>query len=133
MGLFAFLRLEHLLIKPRRSYQKTTNSKHWLYKYPNLYKNRKAARTDEFWVSDITYIDTVEKTGYLSLVTDAFSRKIIGYHLHESLHTDGASIALKMAIKGRTTIHECQPILGLVKNHHPAFLHHTSLGLGRLS
>jgi putative transposase len=105
-GLFAFLRSEHLLIKQRRSYQKTTNSKHWLHKYPNLYKNRKAARTDEFWVSDITYIDTAEKTGYLSLVTDAFSRKIVGYHLHESLHTDGVSAALKMAIKGRITTQE---------------------------
>lgn len=102
-GLFAFLRSEHLLIKPKRSYQKTTNSKHWLHKYPNLYKNQKAVRKDEFWVSDITYIDTVERTGYLSLVTDAFSRKIVGYHLHESLHTDGVLMALKMAIKGRKT------------------------------
>lgn len=100
-GLFAFLRSEHLLVKPKRCYQKTTDSKHWLHKYPNLYKNRKAVRADEFWVSDITYIDTVEKTGYLSLVTDVFSRKIVGYHLHESLHTDGVSAALKMAIKGR--------------------------------
>ena len=102
-GLFDFLRSEHLLIKPKRSYQKTTNSKHWLHKYPNLYKNRKAVRPDEFWVSDITYIDTIEKTGYLSLVTDVYSRKIVGYHLHESLHTDGVSTALKMAIKGRKT------------------------------
>jgi len=100
-GLFAFLRSEHLLIKPRRCYQKTTNSRHWLHKYPNLYKNQKAVRADEFRVSDITYIDTIEKTGYLSLVTDAFSRKIVGYHLHESLHTDGVSAALKMALKGR--------------------------------
>lgn len=100
-GLFAFLRSEHLLIKPKRCYQKTTNSKHWLHKYPNLYKNQKAVRVDEFWVSDITYIDTAEKTGYLSLVTDVFSRKIVGYHLHESLHTDGVLAALKMALKGR--------------------------------
>lgn len=101
--LFSFLRSEHLLVKVKRSYQKTTNSKHWLHKYPNLYKNQKACRIDQFWVSDITYIDTKEKTGYLSLITDAFSRKIVGYHLHESLHTDGVAFALKMAIKDRTT------------------------------
>lgn len=103
--LFAFLRSEHLLIKPKRSYHKTTNSKHWLHKYPNLLKERKPEYPNQIWVSDITYIDTVEKTAYLSLITDAFSRKIVGYHLHESLHTDGVAAALQMAIKGRTTNH----------------------------
>lgn len=102
-GLFSFLRSEHLLIKPKRSYHKTTNSKHWLHKYPNLLKNVKAQQINEVWVSDITYIDTREKTVYLSLVTDAFSRKIVGHHLHETLHTDGVEQALKDAIKSRNT------------------------------
>jgi transposase InsO family protein len=103
--LFAFLRSEHLLVKPKRSYHKTTNSKHWLHKYPNLLKNRKPEGVDQIWVSDITYIDTIEKTAYLSLITDAYSRKIVGYHLHESLHTDGVAAALQMAVKGRARIH----------------------------
>lgn len=98
-ALFDFLRSEHLLIKPKRSYHKTTNSKHWLHKYPNLLKDKKAVKPNEIWVSDITYIDTVEQTTYLSLVTDAYSRKIVGYHLHESLHTDGVAGALQMALK----------------------------------
>jgi putative transposase len=98
-ALFDFLRSEHLLVKPKRSYHKTTNSKHWLHKYPNLLKGRKATRPNEIWVSDITYIDTAEQTSYLSLITDAYSRKIVGYHLHESLHTDGVAGALQMALK----------------------------------
>ncbi len=98
-ALFAFLRSEHLLIKPKRSYHKTTNSKHWLRKYPNLLKTKKASRPNEIWVSDITYLDTGAGTTYLSLITDAYSRKIVGYHLHPSLHTEGVAAALRMALK----------------------------------
>lgn len=99
-AMFAFLRSEHMLIKPKRSYHKTTNSKHWLHKYPNLLKDRKpATRPNEVWVSDITYIDTKAETAYLSLITDTYSRKIVGYHLHDSLHTDGVAAAMQMAVK----------------------------------
>lgn len=98
-ALFAFLRSEHMLIKPKHSYHKTTNSKHWLHKYPNLLKDKKAIRPNEVWVSDITYIDTKVETAYLSLITDAYSRKIVGYHLHDSLHTDGVAAAMEMAVK----------------------------------
>jgi putative transposase len=98
-ALFAFLRSEHLLIKPKRSYHKTTNSKHWLRKYPNLLKTKKASRPNEIWVSDITYLDTGAGTTYLSLITDAYSRKIVGHHLHPSLHTEGVAAALRMALK----------------------------------
>lgn len=98
-GLFAFLRSEHMLIQKYRSYHKTTNSKHWLHKHPNLLGNRRLSRPNEIWVSDITYIETKEKVSYLSLLTDAYSRKIVGHHLHGSLHTDGVAAALKKAIK----------------------------------
>ncbi len=98
-GLFAFLRSEHMLIRRHRSYHKTTNSKHWLHKHPNLLKNKRSSRPNEIWVSDITYIETKEKVSYLSLLTDAYSRKIVGHHLHESLHTDGVATALIKAIK----------------------------------
>ncbi|CDT00468.1 transposase [Sphingobacterium sp. PM2-P1-29] len=114
-ALFNFLRSEHLLIKPARSYTKTTNSKHWLHKYPNLLKEKKAVRAEEIWVSDITYIQTKEKTAYLSLVTDAWSRKIVGFHLHHDLSTDGVAKALKMAIKSRTS--------------HLPLIHHSDRGL----
>lgn len=98
-GLFAFLRSEHMLIRKHRSYHKTTNSKHWLHKHPNLLSSRKPSRSNEVWVSDITYIETKEKVSYLSLLTDVYSRKIVGHYLHDSLHTDGVATALKNAIK----------------------------------
>ncbi len=44
---------------------------------------------EQVWVADITYIETVQTIGYLSLITDAYSRRIMGHHLHPSLHTDG--------------------------------------------
>ena len=56
--LFNFLRAENLLIKPKRSYVKTTNSRHWMRKYPNLIKDMELSRPEQLWVSDITYIKT---------------------------------------------------------------------------
>mgnify|MGYP006391832399 FL=1 len=72
--LFNFLRAEHLLIKPKRSYVKTTNSKHWMKKYPNLIKNIEVTKPEQLWVSDITYIQTEQGHNYLSLITDAYSK-----------------------------------------------------------
>jgi putative transposase len=56
--LFDFLRAEHLLIRPKRSYVKTTNSKYWMKKYPNLLSAVQIERPEQVWVSDITYIKT---------------------------------------------------------------------------
>ncbi len=100
-GLFSFLAAEHLLVKPKKSYTKTTQSKHWLHKHPNLIKDLELTAKEQLWVADITYIDTKESTTYLSLITDAYSRKIVGHHLHENLHTDGVEKALTMALKGK--------------------------------
>lgn len=102
-ALFDFLRSEHLLINPKKSYTKTTWSKHWLRKYPNLYKDIRATRSEQVWVSDITYIGTRRGNTYLSLVTDAYSRKIVGHYLSPDLRTEGVSKALEMAIKKRKT------------------------------
>lgn len=99
--LFNFLRAEHLLIVPKRSYIKTTNSKHWMKKYPNLLNNIKVDRPEQVWVSDITYIKTNQGYRYLSLVTDAYSKKIMGYQLSPNLSVDGPLKALIMAIKAR--------------------------------
>jgi len=100
---FALLRREHLLIRPKKNYTKTTNSKHWLKKHPNLLKEFKAQQPEEVFVSDITYVKTSKKTYYLSLITDSFSRKIVGHNLGYDLSAEGASKALDMAIKGRKT------------------------------
>lgn len=103
-GLFDGLRRAHMLVRPKKSYRKTTNSRHWLHKHPNLIKNApKPSKAEQLWVADVTYIDTVETTGYLSLVTDAHSRKIVGHHLHPNLHTKGVVQALQMALRQRKT------------------------------
>jgi len=102
-GLFDFLRSEHLLVKPRKSYTKTTMSKHWLHKHPNLLKTITPVRCEQVWVSDITYVPTRQGNTYLSLITDAYSRKIVGYHLSEDMKTESVAKALKMATKNRKT------------------------------
>jgi putative transposase len=99
--LFSFLRAEQLLIKPKRSYVKTTNSKHWMKKYPNLIENIEIRRPEQIWVSDITYIKTSNGHQYLSLVTDAYSKKIMGYALLDNLTLAGPLSALKMALANR--------------------------------
>lgn len=103
-ALFDFLRSENLLVKPRKSYTKTTWSKHWLHKHPNLLKSVKACRAEQIWVSDITHIATRAGNTYLSLITDAFSRKIVGYHLSNDLRTEGVAQALKSAVSKRGTM-----------------------------
>ncbi len=106
-GLFDLLRAARLLVPTKRAYHKTTDSHHRFRKHPNLLKDGPqkviATRPEEVWVADITYIPTREKFAYLSLVTDAYSRRIMGYHVHGSLQTEEVSRALKMAIKGRRT------------------------------
>jgi len=105
-GLFTYLRHQHMLIKPLRNYHKTTQSKHWLRKHSNLIQGYRPERIEQLWVADITYIETKERIAYLSLITDAYSRKIVGHHLHESLHTEGVIQAYKMALKGRKYNHK---------------------------
>jgi putative transposase len=100
-ALFEHLRAEHLLIRPKRNYTKTTNSKHWLKKHPNLLAGRKVGRPEEVFVSDITYVKSRERTHYLALVTDAYSRKIMGYHLSDDLSAENIVQALKMAVSNR--------------------------------
>ena len=102
-ALFDYLRAENLLIKPQKSYTKTTQSKHWLHKHPNLLQGIKPQRAEQVFVSDITYIKTRERIHYLSLITDAFSRKIMGYQLSDNLNTENMLSALKMAVRNRKT------------------------------
>jgi len=103
--LFDLLRENDLLIvKRKRSQPQTTDSNHWMRKYPDLIKNIRLSRADELWVSDITYIRLRKKKfAYLSLITDAYSRKIVGFCMNIDLSAAGPLAALEMALKGRTS------------------------------
>lgn len=98
---FALLQRNDLLIRRRRKYVATTQSKHWLKKYPNLAANVVPQQAEELWVSDITYIAVGGRFCYLILITDAYSRKIVGYQLSESLSTAFCVKALQHALAQR--------------------------------
>lgn len=103
--LFHILRCSRLLVLPKRAYHKTTNSHHRFYRHPNLLKAGEnqviASHPEQVWVADITWLPLKNGTAYISLVTDAWSRKIVGYHVHESLHTCHVAKAFRMALAGR--------------------------------
>lgn len=99
--LFSVLRQEGLLVNRKRKYTVTTNSKHWLRKYPNLIKNIHPERPEQLWVADITYIDTLDGNAYLHLITDAYSKQIMGYELCDNMEAASTLKALKMALGKR--------------------------------
>jgi len=96
---FKWLRDNNLLIKKRRVRIFTTNSHHWLHKYPDLIKDYVVTAPNQLWVSDITYIKTEEGVMYLFLLTDAYSKKILGWKLSDNLGADNAVETLKMALR----------------------------------
>lgn len=98
---FAILRANHLLVAPRRSYHITTDSHHRFRKHKNLILEMPVIRPEQIWVSDITYIGKREKPYYLSLITDAYSKKIMGYYVADNMETESSLMALKMAVKSR--------------------------------
>ena len=102
---FGLLEANGLLIRKRkRNKPRTTFSGHRYKKHPDLIKDLTLSRADELWVSDITYIHLPKKSfAYLSLVTDAYSRKIVGFCLHATLNAQGPLKALEMAASVRTT------------------------------
>ena len=99
--LFDVLRANNMLIVPKRQYRQTTNSRHMFHKHKNLVLDKIPTRPEEVWVSDITYVGGRNKHSYLALVTDAYSKKIVGYDLSDSLSADGAVRALQMACRDR--------------------------------
>lgn len=114
--LFTILRANHMLVVPKRSYQVTTNSHHRFRKHKNLVENICFSRPEQVWVSDITYIGSRENPMYLSLVTDAYSKKIMGFNVSNSLHAKGAVSALKMALRNR-------------RHKNEQLIHHSDRGL----
>lgn len=114
--LFTLMGKYDMLIVPKRKYVQTTMSKHWLRKYPNLVKDLKVEGPDQVWVSDITYLKTDEGNCYLNLVTDAYSRKIMGYSIADNMEATTMKKAFEMAVNNR-------------KNDYYSLIHHSDRGL----
>lgn len=114
--LFALLGREGLLITKRRKYTTTTNSRHWMRKYPNLIHDTVPTRPEQVWVADITYVDSEAGHEYLHLITDAYSKQIMGHELSNNLEASSTLKALKMAIRNR-------------KYPHSPLIHHSDRGL----
>jgi putative transposase len=112
--LFDLLAEHKLLVKQRKRKVVTTDSRHWMRKYKNLVKSINIEKPEQVWVSDITYIRLINQWGYLSLITDAFSRKIMGYSFRNDLSAQGCIEALNMALGNRMY-------------HHP-LIHHSDRG-----
>lgn len=107
---FDLLRSRGLLVHRRRKYAITTQSQHWYRVYQNRMLDFKASRPHQAWVCDITYVRVRKGFVYLFLITDAYSRKIVGWELSNSLGLAGAIQALKRALK------QCPASNGLI--HH---------------
>jgi transposase InsO family protein len=101
--LFDILRENRMLVKRRKRYNVTTNSKHWMKKYPNLIRGFNFQNPNQLWVSDITYITIEGSFAYLSIITDAYSRKIMGHCLSQNLASEGSITALKIALSENQT------------------------------
>lgn len=114
--LFTILKANHLLIKPKKKYHITTNSHHRFRKHKNQIKDIEFIRPEQVWVSDITYIGNRKNPSYLSLITDAYSKKVMGYNVSDSLNVKGSLLALEMALKNRN--YKNEPII-----------HHSDRGL----
>lgn len=99
--LFSILRKENLLVQKKKRYTKTTDSRHWMHKYPDLVKGMVLDRPEQLWVSDITYIAVESGFVYLHLVTDAYSKQIMGYCVSAGMAATSTMGALKMALAQR--------------------------------
>lgn len=115
-ALFDLLAAHKMLVRKRKRNISTTQSRHWLRKYPNLIKDWSPSRPNQLWVSDITYVPIVNGFVYLSLITDAYSHKIMGYAIANNLEAIHTTKALKMALSNLPQI---------PKN----FIHHSDRGV----
>ena len=114
--LFELLRTYGLLVKKTKRFHITTDSKHCFYKSPNLLKDLEIVHSEQIWVTDITYIKVASNHAYLALVTDAYSKKIMGYSLESNMKVEMVKDALKMALKNRSFTH-------------PNIIHHSDRGI----
>ena len=107
---FIILRKNEVLIHRKKRYARTTNSSHRFRIYDNLIKEIAPEGINKVYVSDITYVSVGDSFNYLALITDLYSRKIVGYDISDSLNLEGSIRALKMAIRGK------KDLMGLI--HH---------------
>lgn len=126
------LRANHLLITPKRSYHITTNSHHRFRKHQNQILDLKISRPEQVWVSDITYIGKRENPCYLSLITDAYSKRIMGFNVTDNMNTQSSLTALKNAIKqrkckGKTLIHHSDRGLQYCSDQYQKLLHKNNI------
>jgi putative transposase len=114
--LFRILAAESLLIRRKKRYIRTTDSRHWMHTYKDHSKELLLQRPEQLWVADITYVRTKDSAAYLHLVTDAYSKRIMGYTVSKDLTATSTQAALEMALRNR---------------HYPrrALLHHSDRGL----
>ena len=113
--LFRLLREESLLVARKRKYVRTTDSRGWMRQYPDLAKGLEPARPEQLWVADITYLSTQQGYGYLHLITDAYSKRIMGYTLSDHMGASATVQALAMALRDR--------------RYSSALIHHSDRGL----
>lgn len=117
-GLFDILAENNLLVKRKKRRVRTTNSYHHFRRFPNLIRDYIPTAPNQLWVSDITYWRIDDKTFlYISFITDAFSRKIVGYHVAETLETIESLRALRMALSA------------LGAESHTRLIHHSDRGV----
>jgi transposase InsO family protein len=107
--LFDLLQDHKLLVRQRKRKAFTTNSRHWMRKYANLVKDMVCSRPEQLWVSDMTFMRLGNQWVYLSLITDAYSRQIMGYCLRTDMTTEGCMEALQMALRNR--LYPQQPLI----------------------
>lgn len=118
-GLFNLLAVHHLLIRKRKRRIQTTQSLHRFKKYPNQIKDFIPTEPNQLWVSDITYWEVGARYCYISLITDVYSHKIVGYQVGESLEAIETIQALRMALCG----------LEGTKSHPSKVIHHSDRGI----
>ena len=131
-ALFDLLAANKMLVKRRKRRVYTTHSFHWLRKYPNLIQGLVPHRPNQLWVSDITYWKCLTFYVYVSLITDAYSRMIVGYHAAKTLESIETIQALKMAIASlsddqKSLIHHSDRGVQYCCNDYVKLLHNRSI------
>ena len=113
---FSFLKANQMLVKKTKRFHITTDSKHFYFKSPNRIKDITPTHAEQIWVSDITYLKIEDKHAYMALVTDIYSKKIMGYKLDTNMKATLVKEALEMALKNRTY-------------NHKGIIHHSDRGI----
>ena len=104
--LFAIMKANQMRIYPKRNYRVTTNSYHRFHKHADTVTGTSIVRPEQVWVSDITYVGSTKCYNYLALITDAYSKKIVGYEICDNMTATSTLKALQMALKNRVNDHK---------------------------